>query len=485
MLVIERRVLGIDLGSSTAKAVLATTSGEVLARASCTQVIHRPGVGLVEQDPADWWEALRTLVQRLFAQVATDSVDGVAVSAHFPTLLLTDEAGAPLLPALLYADTRADAWVSEAARITGESLLGDEIVPKILWLHATRPDVLRQARHLFNPQDYLAYRLCGRHAVDHRTAVRTGGLFDVHTLTWRDDIAQAIGLDPTVLPAIREAGSILGTVTADAAQQTGIPAGAPVIVALPDTPAALLGAGVVHQGEVLLYYGTTATADACIYDAENYLRNPTLIAHGGLYREVAYAVLGPVLPWVASGFSQVDHVPIDLEAMDEAAAVLPVDPEGPFVLPYFLAHARADLVVRRPAIVGLDVQHNRTHLHRALLESFGYTIRAGLEDAGMWSADHRFVAAGGGAHSETWRQIVSDVLGVDQTWAAASDGALGDAMLAAWAAGELDTFGAGRARWLGPVFVTHPRPAAHRVHDKRYAIWRRLREALWAALQPD
>jgi xylulokinase len=480
----ERLVLGIDVGSSAAKAVLAGTSGSVLARATWPQTVRRPGAGLVEQDPADWWEALRVLVRHLLTAVPTKSLAGLAISAHFPTLLLTNGAGEPLLPALLYADTRADPWVAEAARITGENLLGDEIVPKLLWLRATRPDLLDQVRHLFNPQDYLGYRLCGQHAVDHRTAVRTGGLFDVERLAWRDDVARSVGLDPTVLPEIRAAGSILGTVSVDAAQQTGIPAGTPVIVSLPDTPAALLGAGVVRQGDVLLYYGTTATADACLHDAEVYLRNPALIAQGGLYREVAYAVLGPALPWAASGFTGLAQAPTDLEALDDAVAALPTDPDAPFVMPYFMAHARSDLVVRRPAIVGFDVQHNRADLHRALLESFGYVIRAGLEDAGMWQAHQRFSAAGGGARSETWRQIVSDVLGADQEWVAASDGALGDAMLAAWAVGEVDTFGAGRARWLTAPVVTRPRSEAHRVHETRYATWRRLRDTLWAAFQP-
>ena len=164
--------------------------------------------------------------------------------------------------------------MAEAARLTGENLLGDEIVPKLLWLRATRPDLLDRVRHVFNPQDYLGYRLTGQHAVDHRTAVRTGGLFDVERLTWRDEVAQSVGLDPAVLPEIRTAGSVLGTVSADAARQTGIPAGTTVIVSVPDTPAALLGAGVVRQGGVLLYYGTTATADACLHDVETYLRIP-------------------------------------------------------------------------------------------------------------------------------------------------------------------------------------------------------------------
>ncbi len=480
----ERLVLGIDLGSSAAKAVLATTSGTVLARASCPQTVRRPGPGLMEQDPADWWEALRVLVRTIFLQVPTGALDGLAISAHFPTLLLTDEAGTPLLPALLYADARADAWVSEAARITGVDLLGDEIMPKLLWLRATRPDLVGRVRHLFNPQDYLAYRLCGNHAVDHRTAARTGGLFDVERLEWRADVLQSVGLDPAVLPMVRSAGSILGVVSPGAAKETGIPAGTPVIVSLPDTPAALLGAGVVLQGDVLLYYGTTATADVCLHDAEVYLRHPGLIAQGGLYREVAYAVLGPAVSWAASGFSGLTEVPNDLVSLDDAASRLPTDPDAPFVIPYFMAHARADLVVRRPAIVGLDVRHTRADLHRALLESFGYVIRAGLDDAGMWSAGQHFTAAGGGARSATWRQIVSDVLGADQVWYPASDAALGDTILAAWAVGEVDTLAAGLGRWLQRPIVTHPRSEAHRVHQGRYASWRHLRDFLSTVFLP-
>ncbi|MEX1172623.1 MAG: FGGY family carbohydrate kinase [Chloroflexota bacterium] len=480
----DRLVLGIDVGSSSAKGVLATADGRIIHRAAIPQTVDRPGLGHVEQSPDQWWEALRRLVRSTIGRSAgaeARPLAGLAISGHFPTLVLADGDGEPIVPALLYADRRADGYVAQASEIAGWHLMGDELLPKLLWLRARRPDLLRRTRRVFNPQDHLVFRLTGNHLLDHRTAMRSGGLFDPAALAWRLDVANDLGLAPDALPELRRAGDIAGTVTSLAAADLGLPPGTPVILGLPDTPAALLGAGVVHPGDVLVYYGTTTTVDVCTVAFEDYLLDPSSIREWGPYREVGYAVLGPALPWAASGLRSVasrSGPDADLARLDRDAVMLGADPDGPYVLPHFMAHPRGDEPALRPAIVGLDVTHDRAHLHRALLESFGFTVRAGLEDADLTAFARNFTAAGGGAASDAWRQIVSDVLGVEQVWAAASDGALGDAMLAAWATCGSDVFGPGRSTWLGDLARTSPDDAASRVEASRYTTWCRLRDAL-------
>jgi len=486
----DRLVLGVDLGSSSAKAVLATVNGRVVHRGTVAQMVDRPGLGLVEQDPDQWWGALRWLVRRTYGRgVPADCgpLAGVAISGHFPTLVLADAGGEPIMPAMLYSDRRADAYVAQASEIAGWHLMGDELLPKLLWLQAGRPDLMQRTRRVFNPQDHLVFRLTGRHLLDHRTAMRSGGLFDPLTLEWRDDVVRSLGLRPDSLPSLRRAGEIAGTITDSAAAELGLPPRTPVVLGLPDTPSALLGAGVVHPGDVLIYYGTTTTVDVCTVAFEDFLVDPSPIRDWGPYREVGYAVLGPALPWAASGLQSLEsgHVmETTLAALDAEAAAAGTDPDGPYVLPYFMAHPRGDEPAIRPAIVGLDVTHDRVHLHRALLESFGFTVRAGLEDSGLAPFAKRFVAAGGGAASHQWRQIVSNVLGVEQAWAKTSDGALGDAMLAAWATCRSDVFGPGRSRWLGDMIRTVPDTVAHEVEMGRYDTWRRLREGLSSVWRP-
>jgi xylulokinase len=287
-----------------------------------------------------------------------------------------------------------------------------------------------------------------------------------------------------VLPALRRPGDLAGSVTSDASAQTGIPAGTPVITGVGDTLAALLGAGVVRRSEALLYYGTTATADVCTCDIESYLLDPSSVARGAPYTEVAYALLGPALRWAARGFGDEDPGAL-LEPLDTGAQALGTRVDAPYVLPFFMDRPPSGHSTQQPAIVGLDIGHSRSHLHRALLESFGYVIRSGLEGSGYdVSAMPRFVASGGGAASGPWRQIVSDVLGVEQAWGPDLDGALGDAMLAAWATGRLDTFGNGLAGWQKDVCETVPDSHAVGIHRVRYETWKRLASAVAGAYAP-
>jgi xylulokinase len=479
-----RLVLGIDLGSSSAKAVLADETGEIVVRAMAPQQVSRPVPGAAEQSPDHWWQAVLALVAATWSTVERHSpgntLAGLAVSGHYPTLLLADATGAPLRPALLYGDTRADRHVEEAARLGGERLAGDEWLPKLLWLTREQPDDLARTRMVFNPHDHVAFRLTGIRGLDHRSARRSGGLFDPVERIWRRDVAAAAGLDPAALPPLRRAGEVLGPVARGPASSTGLPAGAGVVVGMGDTPAELIGAGVARPGEVLLYYGTTTSADVCTHEFEGYLRDPSPIADWGPYHEVAYAVLGPALPWVAAGIEpyQEGAAEPDLVALDAAAAVIDPTLDDPYVVPYFLAHARPGEVVRRPAIVGLDADDSRVDLHRAVLESYGFSVRAGLEAAGLNVADLRFVATGGGARSQLWRRLVSDTLGAEQTWRPHANAALGSAALAAWATCGSDVLPvAGWGVREGEV-TTLPDPRRYAVASERYRVWRRIRDAL-------
>ena len=479
-----RVVLGVDFGTTFAKAVLATEHGEIVARASVPQRVNRGPGGAAEQDPETWWRDLRTLIRQTLAVPRPDrdlALAGIGISGHLPTLILADDAGRPLAPAMLYADRRADAFIERAREVSGQRLGGDEILPKLLWLAANEPDRLRAARRLFNLQDWLGFRMTGERALDHRTAMRSG-LFDPVAMDWRRDTAASLGLDPSALPPVRAGGDVAGHALPGPAADLGVPAGTPVIVGLGDTPATLVGAGVVHAGDAMVYYGTTTTLDVCTHDFGAYLADPRPIRDWAPYREVGYAVLGPAIRWAANGLRPVDREDeaapsADLAALDDAAAALSWDEDAPFVIPAFEAHVPG-AGHAPPAIIGLQPTHGRAELHRAMLESFGFVARAGLEASSLAPTTRRFVAAGGGARSAFWRQIVSDALGAPQAWARRADADLGDAMLAARAVFGADVFASALPEWLGDTELTTPDPARVEIQERRYATWLATRSAL-------
>ena len=332
---------------------------------------------------------------------------GLAISGHLPTLVLVDADGELLGPAMLYADRRADAFIELARELSGQPLGGDELLPKLLWLAEHDPERLRRARRLHNLTDYLVHRLTGVRALDHRTAMRSA-LFDPVAMDWRRELVAGLGLDPEALPPPTSGGDVAGLAKPAPAAELGIPAGTPVLVGLGDTPATMVGAGAVRAGTAMVYFGTTTTLDVCTHDFEAYLRDPSTIRDWAPYREVGYAVLGPAMQWAARGFE--DAGDVDLAALDDRAAALAPDPDAPLVIPAFDAHA-AEPGSAPSAIVGLHPRHDRAVLHRAMLESFAFVARAGLEDSGLAASTERFVSAGGGARSPLWRQIVTDTLG--------------------------------------------------------------------------
>jgi xylulokinase len=348
-----------------------------------------------------------------------------------------------------------------------------------MWLAANGPDRLREAQRLFNLTDWLTHRLTGERALDVRTAMRSG-LFDPGSMAWRADLVAGTGLDPAALPPVRSGDAVVGGVRANAAADLGVPVGTPVLVGLGDTPAELIGCGVVRAGEAMVYYGTTTTLDVATHDVARFFAEPRLIGEWAPYREVGYAVLGPAIGWAARGLSsaadQAGAEP-DLATLDRAAAALPPEPDAPFVVPSFEAHV-AGTGHAPSAIVGLQPGHGRADLHRAMLESFGFAARAGLEASGLAASTQRFVAAGGGARSAFWRQLVTDTLGAAQSWPTRSDASLGMAMLAARTVFATDVLGADLATWLGAVERTEPVPSHVAIQAERYRRWLRLSSAL-------
>lgn len=478
-----RVVLGVDFGSTTAKAILAGEGGELIAASSVPQQVRRGPHGEAEQDPEGWWLDLRTLVRTTLGEASARrdvELAGLAISGHLPTLVLVDADGRPLGPAMLYADRRADPFIAQARELSGQRLGGDELLPKLLWLAARDPGRLRATRQLHNLYDYLVHRLTGERALDHRTAMRSA-LFDPIAMDWRPDLVTALGLDPAALPAIARGGDVAGHALPESAADLGIPAGTPVLVGLGDTPATMVGAGAIHAGDAMVCYGTTTTLDVCTHDFEAYLRDPRPIRDWAPYREVGYAVLGPAMQWAAAGFEPgAGGTAPDLAALDERAAARPPDPEAPYVIPSFDAHA-AGGAAAPSALVGLHPSDDRAVVHRAMLESFAFVARAGLEDSGLAAGSRGYLAAGGGARSALWRQIMSDTLGAPQAWAARADASLRMAMLAARATLGADSLGGRLADWLDEVVRTEPEPGGVAVQDRRYARWRELRMALTQA----
>jgi xylulokinase len=479
--------LGVDIGTQGVRVAAHTTDGTLVAEARAERPPRTPARGAMVHDPElDWWggscEALRTVA----ARVPVDSIAGIGLAGLFPAVCLIDGDGAALGEAILYGDSRAAEEVAMVGELLGSTLTGDEVAPRLVWLRRHAAGRFRRARLAIGPAGYVALRLTGVASLDPHSAVRWGGIANTARDGWDVEAVERIGLSVDLLPPLRRPHDVVGYVTSAAARLTGLPSGVAVVTGATDTFAQLLGDGVSRAGDAMIYYGSSGTLLLCTADMEAAAVTPSAFAPESPYRLAAYALnSGSFLEQARSEiFGGTPY-----RELDAAAASRLPGADGLFVVPHvsgrLMPHSEPEA---RAAIVGLQLHHERSHLWRALLESFGYVLieaRRAL-DREVTSV----MAAGGGAASRIWRQIISDMTGWRQDVAPPGGSARGAAFLAAYGLGEVTTFADVHDRWLAgqpaadQARPTEPDPSAAARYQDLFEQWRRIDRDLAGLLRP-
>lgn len=471
--------LGIDIGTASSKGVLVRPDGEVVREAVREHAVSLPRAGWVEMD-ADrvWWGDFVALCRELLSGTS-EPVAAVGASGLGPCLLPCDAGDRPLRPAILYGvDTRATAEAAELSeRFGAESILArggsalssQALGPKLLWLARHEPEVWDATRRWHGAASFLLARLTGEWALDHHSASQCDPFYALATNAWAEDwIAAALPGLP--LPRLAWPTEVVGEVRPEAARETGLAPGTPVVAGTIDAWAEAASVGVRGPGELMVMYGSTMffVLGATTPAAEPSVWTTAGLDPGTLTRAAGMATSGSLTGWLRE---IVGAPPFD-DLVAEAAAVAP-GADGLLVLPYF-AGERTPLFdpLARGTITGLTLAHTRGHLYRAALEGIAFGARHGLE-ALVAEAPRRVVAVGGGTKGGLWTQLVSDVAGIEQEVPARQLGAsYGDALLAAEGVG-----GAGAAgSWTDPGPVVGPTPATRALYEERYRLYRDLHE---------
>jgi xylulokinase len=469
-----RAVLGVDVGTSSTKGVLVDFHGRVLATAIRAHVVSRPHPGWVEMDARIWWQEFASICRQLRETPGVE-ITAVGVSGMGPCVAVTDSAGVPLRPAILYGvDTRATAQIRELTDRLGEqeilarcgsSLSTQAVGPKLAWLGANEPSTFDRARRLFMPSSWLAYQLTGRYVLDHHSASQCTPLYDSLAQEWyspwADLIAPQLELPPLVWP-----GDVVGVVTAAAAEVTRLPEGIPVIAGTIDAWSEAISVGGQNEGDLLLMYGTTMFLVNTIAER---ITVPTLWGTVGALpgtRNLAggMATSGAITSWLRDLFGNLSYE----DLLSEAEASGP-GARGLLMLPYF-AGERTPIADpdARGVIIGLTVNHTRGDLYRAALEATAFGVRHNIEALrAAGGRIDRIVVAGGGTKGGLWTQIVSDVTGIPQQIPTVTIGAsFGAAFLAASAVEDVAI-----QSWNPIAEHTLPRPALRDRYDALYRLY--------------
>jgi xylulokinase len=433
-------LLGLDLGTSSAKALLLDAGGAVVGEGGAGYAVVSARPGWAETDPAEWWRAAALAVRRAVGSRSA-GVAAVGLSGQMHGLVLADADARPLRPAALWPDVRAEAEAEEWRRLPETLLdaLANPVVPGMAgpllhWLARHERSALAAARWALPPKDWLRLRLTGVAASEPSDASATL-LYDLGADGWAGELVAALGLPARLLPPIVASAGAAGRLTAEAAAHLGLPA-VPVAAGAADTAAAALGTGLLDPGPLQLTVGTGAQL---VVPLDRPAADPRRVTH--LYRAAApdrwYAMAavqnaGLAMEWVLRTLGATwDEAHVALESTGPGAAGVTFLPHltgerTPFLDPHLTGAWR-----------GLRLHHGRPHLLRAALEGVAFSIRLAAE--ALAGAGHDTSAprlAGGGSRHPAWRQLLADVLGRPLAAVPTPDAsARGAALLAGVAAG--------------------------------------------------
>lgn len=404
--------LGLDLGTSAIKLCVIDAGGRVVATAHSALASSHPFAGASEQDPRDWWQALCIATSELSADVR-GHIDAIGLSGQMHGAVMLDADGAPLMPAILWNDGRAEAECDTILRavpsvgdLAGVLPMPGFTAPKLLWVQRQRPDVYARIAHVLQPKDYIGYRLHGRFVTDPSDA--SGTLWcDIAGRVWSEELCAASATDPRWLPEIREGAEVAGLLSDAAASALRLRPGIPVTAGAGDAAAGAVGIGAVRAGDGFISLGTSAqlfvTSDAHRPNAAHRLHAYAHTVPGHWFQMAAMLNGARPIAWLATLLGR----PIgELLAQAETAA------PGPLFLPYLTGertpHGDSDV---RAGFWGLGEDASPGGLMRSVLEGIAFSFADAMDVVGGAGAvPDTLLAIGGGTRSALLMQMIADVL---------------------------------------------------------------------------
>ena len=495
-------VLAVDLGTGGPKVALVSLDGEVVASEKEPVGLRVLPGGGVEQSPAEWWRAVVAAARRVGerAPAARDSVAAVALTGQWAGTVAVDEAGEPLMDAVIWLDSRGAPHVRRVAggrlrvagygpaklrrwlRLSGgaPSLSGRDPLGHILFLKRERPEVYREAATFLEPVDWLGLRLSGRRATSAVTAT-------LHWLTDTRDLGRVAydrrllslaGVDAAKLPELLPTGSVLGPVLPAAAKELGIAADAPVVAGVPDTMSAAVGSGAVAEHAAHLYLGTSSWLSCHVpYKRTDALHSvaslPSALPDRYLVsceQETAGACVDRLRDLLLPGTGD-----DGLVELNRLAGRAPPGSGGVIFAPWLNGERTpVDDHLVRGGFYNLSLDTTREQLARATLEGVALNTRWMQHYVERFTRRELDPLAfiGGGARSPLWCQVMADVLGrtVRQVAQPVEAGVRGAAFLAGIALGRLSADELPERVRIAASYG--PDPARRRVYDELYAAFR-------------
>ena len=262
--------IGIDVGTSSVKALLVDESGVVIKKATPEYDFSTPKSLWAEANPSDWWEATQNAIKTLLGNMDSSQIGGIGLTGQMHGMVALDKGGNVLRPCIMWNDQRSHVECNEITNrigrekileITGNPVLPGFTAPKILWTQKNEPEVFSAIKKILLPKDYIRFKLTGEFFSDVSDASGTS-LLDIEERNWAKEIFQAMEWPLSWMPEVTESIEASSKISQEAAQLTGLQAGTPVVAGGGDCAAQAVGSGIVEEGKISVTLGTSGVVFA-------------------------------------------------------------------------------------------------------------------------------------------------------------------------------------------------------------------------------
>lgn len=424
-------LLGIDVGTSACKVALFDLDGRLVRKASAEYGVLYRKPGWAEQNPADWWAGACSAIRQLFEApgVSPEDVLGIGIDGQSWSAVALGKSGEALTNTPIWMDGRSEEICKQLKQKIGErelfGLCGNPLQPtyttgKVLWYKESLPLIYERTEKILSSNGYLAYRLTGEICQD-ISQCYGWHCFDMRAGSWNDEVCRAMGIDPRLLPTIVSCDQVIGRVHQEAAAETGLKVGTPVVAGGLDAACGTLGAGVFKDGETQEQGGQAGGMSICMdeYQAEARLILSYHVVPGKWLLQGGTTGGGGVMRWFEKEFAGYERImeketgKSSLNQLNALAEAVAPGCDGLIFLPY-MSGERSPIwnPKAKGVFYGLDFSKTKGHMVRACMEGVAFSLKHNLDVAEAAGAHvEKLCAVGGSAKSHVWTQIKSDITG--------------------------------------------------------------------------
>lgn len=487
--------IGVDLGTSAVKLLLVNERGDILGEVSKEYPVYYPQSGWSEQNPTDWWTAVKSGIAELTADCDKSEIAGIGAGGQMHGLVVLDENDEVIRPAILWNDGRTQKQVDYLNGVIGKEFLSENTAniafagftaPKILWMKENEPELFAKIKKIMLPKDYINYMLTGVHSCDYSDASGIL-LLDVKNKCWSDKMLDICSVTKEQMPSLYESSDVIGTLKPDTANELGLGENVKVVAGAGDNAAAAIGTGTVGNGKCNISLGTSGTI---FISSSNFGVDPNNALHAFAHADGCYHLMGCMLSAASCNKWFMEDILHDTDYKSNQAPITDekLGRNNVFFLPYIMGErSPINDTNARGTFLGMSMNTTRADMLQAVFEGVAFAIRDSFEVAKSLGIDiARSNICGGGAKSELWKKIMANVLGIPLDTVKTEQGpGYGGAILAMVGCGEFESVADACNKLVEISDTVYPDEELSKLYNEKYGTFKAIYPSLKAIFNKE